>query len=96
MCHQIAACTATCDCCDRCIHHLVFPLALLSLDMSADFVTHTTHALQAALQNRAGIFIKNNYEVTINAGYNHAFALCLVIIMNAYYHSDVNTLLVAH
>ena len=61
--------------------------------MSADVVTQRCF-VQATLQNRAGIFIKNNYQITIKPGYDHAFVLCLVIIMNAYYHSDVNAVLV--
>ena len=50
-------------------------------------------ALQARQTSKAGAVLigKQSYQVNINAGYDHVFLLCLVVVMNACYHQDIST-----
>lgn len=52
--------------------------------------TVRTLALQATrLRSGEAIFLdKQSYKVDISPGYDHAFVLCLIVIMDHYFHQD--------
>lgn len=62
-----------------------------------DLLFHGQVIGHAKLTKTASAIFLNKmcYEVTINPGYDHAFLLCIIVIMNAYYHQYVTAAVIA-